>query len=364
MTKKKQFYWIILGVFLFLAYVLLAAQPVPHEMIIQARWISSLETGATGPALTGQNPRPLGSAGYLLPFRLGQRFGYMDHEGNFPVNKLQEAYVSISPNAWAEYSRLPESFEVKNPQNETVAAVLSPEGYPVFLDGLLCLVGRDQSSLKALDEEGKVKWTHFFPAPLTGLDAAAGLIIAGSLDGAVELIDQNGQLVYTFEPGGSRIPCIYGCAISSDGSKLALISGLDEQRFVFLERSGETYRVAYHEALGEGFRRPVQLAFVDNDRRVSFERQGGLGIFNTENRESLTIPLTGRIYALDREGDGDFLFVITTEESKKNLVAIRYPDRVFIQAPFKSESAFLGRRQNELYIGGGNSLMAFELRSN
>jgi hypothetical protein len=362
MTKKKRFYWTILGIFLFLAYIFLAARPVSHEITIKARWIGSLETGISGPGISGAPQRPSGPARYLLPFRLGRRFGYMDNEGRFPVNKTQEAYVSMSQDAWTEYQRLPDSLDIRNPLNDTTILVSAPEGYPVFLDGRLYLVGGDQSSLLALDGEGQVTWTHFFSAPLTGLDAAAGLILAGALDGSIELIDQSGALVYTFEPGGSRIPCIYGCAISSDGSKLALISGLDEQRFLFLEKSGETYRVAYHEALGEGFRRPVQTAFIDNDRRVSFERREGLGIFNTESLESITIALDGRIYALDGRGDGGFLFLITGEgEIKKNLVAIRYPDQVFIQAPFKSEAAFLGRHENELYIGGGGSLIAFDL---
>jgi hypothetical protein len=54
--KKKQIYWIILGVFLMLAYILLAAQPVPVELLIQARWISSLETGISEPGIQNSPP--------------------------------------------------------------------------------------------------------------------------------------------------------------------------------------------------------------------------------------------------------------------------------------------------------------------
>jgi hypothetical protein len=237
-------------------------------------------------------------------------------------------------------------------------------GYPVFLNGRCFLVGSDQSSLQALDEEGTVLWTYFFPAPLTGINAAGGLIIAGSLDGTMELLDMAGRAAYSFEPGGSRLECIYACALSSDGSKLALIAGLDEQRFLFLERSGDSYRVAYHESLGEGFRRPVHLNFIDGDRRVSFERQGGLGIFNTASRESITVALKGRILAVDPQGGGGLLFVITDPgEGKKILAAIRYPSQVFIEAPFKSESGFLGRRGSELYVGGGSGLLSFAIQT-
>ncbi|MDR2080120.1 MAG: WD40 repeat domain-containing protein, partial [Treponema sp.] len=86
MTKKKRFFW-ILSVFLFLAYVFLAARPVLNEITIETRWIGSLETGISGPGAGGGELRPSGPARYLLPFRLGRRFGYMDNEGRFPVNR-------------------------------------------------------------------------------------------------------------------------------------------------------------------------------------------------------------------------------------------------------------------------------------
>ncbi|MDR0389399.1 MAG: WD40 repeat domain-containing protein [Spirochaetaceae bacterium] len=361
MTKKKRLYGITLGIFLFLGYVFLAAQPVPVELLIEARWISSLDKGAAEPGIVDKIPSA--GSGRLIPFRLGQHFGYVDSAGRFTVNRIQENYISLSPGAWTEYPQLPEVLDIRNPRDETMQTVPSPSGYPVFLDGDLYLMGGDQVSLKALDGEGNDTWTYFFGAPLTGIDAAAGAILAGLLDGTIELISSEGVLLYTFEPGGSRIPCIYGCAISEDASKIALISGLDEQRFLFLEKSGDTYRVAYHESLGEGFRRPVQLYFIDSGRRAVFERPGGLGIFDTVQRKSVTLPLRGNVYAIDNQGGGDFLFVITEEGNTKNLVAIRYPERVFLKAAFKSDAAFLARHENELYIGGGQSLMAFEITS-
>jgi hypothetical protein len=238
----------------------------------------------------------------------------------------------------------------------------APLGYPVFLDGRICLIGSGQNSISALDENGNPLWTYFSRSPLTGIDAAGKLILASSLDGTMEIIGEDGSLVYSFEPGGSRIPCIYGSAISPDGAKIALVSGLDEQRFLFLERSGDSYRVAYHENLGQGFRRPVQLAFIDSGNRVAFEREGGLGIFDTGKRTSVTIPLSGKIHAIDDEGEENFLFVITGDGSEKKLVALRYPDRIFLEAPFKSESPFLARRKNELFIGSGDRIMALALR--
>jgi hypothetical protein len=195
------------------------------------------------------------------------------------------------------------------------------------------------------------------------MDAAAGLIVTGSLDGTVELLDGNGRLaVPPNEPGGSRLSVILGCRISRDGSKLAIVSGIDPQRFLLLERFGDSYKVIYHEFLAEGFRREVFLAFVDNDRRVVFERNGGLGIYTIQTRNSVYLPLDGDVYALDGSGENGLLFVITAGGGqRKNLVMIRLPGTKIIAAPFTSESAFLGRQGSRLFIGGGTTMASFDL---
>ena len=51
MAKKKQLYWILLGTVLFFTYVFLAARPVPGELLLEARWISSLSTGTAEAAI-------------------------------------------------------------------------------------------------------------------------------------------------------------------------------------------------------------------------------------------------------------------------------------------------------------------------
>jgi hypothetical protein len=136
--------------------------------------------------------------------------------------------------------------------------------------------------------------------------------------------------------------------------------------------------VAYHEFLEDGFRHAVHIAFVDNDSRVAFERQGGLGIYEVESRRSIKVPFSGTIKALDEVGSQGLLFVITANSGdtpnyggspangtmrgrEKTLTAKRLPGAIVMQAPFKSETAFLSRRGQELYVGGGMTLASFEL---
>ena len=357
MEKKKKKIWLILGVVVFFVYVFAAARPIPEETILAPRWLNSLESNFPV-NLGGSAP----DDGLLIPFRLGNRFGYVEDSGYFILNKTRkEGYLSFSPHSWSEYEALPSSIEVYDPYNTQLLTIDNPQGYPLFLDNRIFLVGSEQNSLSALNSRGELLWIYDFPAPLTCIDAAAGYVVAGTLDGAVELLDASGAQVFpSFEPGGSRLAVILGCAISRDGSRLAIISGIDEQRFMLLEHSGDSYRVVYHEFLSTGFRRAVHIRFIDNDSMVAFEREGGVGIYDTATRILITLPVEGEITALDT-GDDKYLFVLSSKGNSKRLVGIRLPGTIFMDAPFRSENVFLGRHNSRIFLGGDLSLASFEL---
>jgi hypothetical protein len=354
-TKKK--YWIILGILVFLAYVFVAAQPIPEETILLPRWLSSLQTNLQV-SLGGSSPE----ASAIIPFRLGDRFGYVDDSGRYINNRILEGRsLSISSERWSEYEAKPSSIQVLDPENQTLMTIENPGGYPLFLDNRTFLLGNEQNSVSAVDSSGKILWTYDFSSPLTCIDAAAGFVLAGTLDGVVELLDSQGRLAYFFESGGSRLAVILGCAISHDGTRLAIISGIDNQRFLVLEQSGDSYRVVYHEFLSGGFRRAVHIRFIDNDSRIVFEKMGGLGIYTIASRSCLYIDLEGDIIALD-QGENKYLFVISAgEENRKKLIGIKLPTEIIFSAPFRSENVFITRRNSKLYLGGDLSLISFEL---
>jgi hypothetical protein len=324
----------------------------------------------------------------------------VDSAGRLPINRIKTRNLFLSAPYWAEYEEAPEQIQVLNSLGEPAFSIggggsgvetgdsagdggiaeagdaaetgagenraVPPGGYPLYLDGRLFLIGKEMNTLSALDEGGKPRWSYDFAAPLTCVDAAAGYVLTGSLDGAVEILDHQGRRFFFFEPGGSRLLTILGCAFSRDGGRLGIISGIDDQRFLLLERYGDPargeFRVIYHEFLEDGFRRPVHISFIDNDNRVAFERQGGLGLYDLRTRQSRIIPLDGAVYALDSEGSGGVFFVVVSRQGpQKELVGIRLPGTIILKAPFHSGEAFLHRSGPRLYLGGGNTLAAFEL---
>ena len=365
MAEKKKVYFIILAIFAFIAYTLLAAQPVPPETILKSNWLVSLggDQNTEAPAVNG----------LLIPFKLGKRFGYVDNTGTLILNKESEYTVSLSPEFWSEFDPAPRVLVIHDPVSGGEIILENPLSYPLFLDGRILLISKDQTSLEELNSEGEVLWRHDFEAPLTCIDAASGYILTGTLDGMIDLLDGQGNPLFpSYAPGASRIPVILGCVISSNGTKIAIVSGIDKQRFLFLEWYGNNdYRVTYHEFLkGEGFRREVQMAFIENDTRVVFEQEAGLGIYDVKSRSTITLPLPGqiegfpvRLEVLDEEGNDGFFFYISsgTKTGEKRFVALKLPDKELMNLSFKSEVSFLTRRGKDLFVGGGQTLASFTL---
>ena len=383
MIKKIRIVSVIL---LFLIYFIIAARPIPPETILASGWISSLQTEV--PPELPPNSADEGSPddnsqikppGQLIPFTLGGNFGYVNKSGQFAINKTKTGNIYLGENLWAEYDLEPLNIEIKNILEETVMNIENPGGYPILLDNRVFILGSEQNSLSEISADGSILWIYEFGAPLTCIDAAADLILTGSIDGYIEILDSYGKRIFYFEPGGSRYSVILGCALSSDGSYLGIISGIDQQRFLLFERFGNSgeYKVVYHEFLGGGFRRPVQISFIDNDQRLVFESPAGIGCYNIKSRYGIQIPLDGEIIAIDDSGDQGYFFLITSHSTgRKELVGIKFPrdswiplsmfrqnmrSAVFLKAPFKSNNAFLGRTGSMIIAGGGTTLISFNL---
>jgi hypothetical protein len=384
LVQKKNRIKVLLIFLIFMVYFLVAARPVPREKVLTHRWIKSLAINPQtdymqdGNDLTESSLNVPAFSGHLLPFTLGFRFGYVDSLGQFAVNRTMVNDVYLSSGMWTEYGAEPVNIVINNVLNDTKTNIENPRGYPVLLDNRIFILGSEQNSLSQISEGGNVLWTYEFGSPLTCIDAASGLVVTGSLDGIVEVFNSYGERIYYFEPGGSRYSVILGCAISKNGSHIGIVCGIEKQRFLVFERfesAGGEYKIIYHEFLEDGFRRPVYILFVDDDRRIVFERSGGIGCYTIKSRRELFIPLDGRIAAVDGSGDQGVFFLITSHPGQeKRFTGIQFPrerlfgfsenqgqDAVFLKALFKSDDVFLGRTGSTVVTGGGAALMSFNL---
>ena len=357
MAKAKKRFWLIIVLFLFIIYFFSAARPVPKETVLKAQWLVPLDS---------DTDIKNAESTFSIPFKLGKRFGFIDTNGNFLINLVNQNKLSIAADRWSEYEAKPEVLEIRNSNEEIVEIIENPFGYPFFLDGQTYIISSEQNALSKTNGRGSLAWTYEFASVLTCVDAAQGYVLTGSLDGTAVVLDSGGNQIFSFEPGGSRYSVISGCAFSGDAKRFALICGIDRQRFLLFERLGNTggdYKIIYHEFLGNGFRRPVYISFIDRDRRVVFEHEQGLGIYEINSRKVYTIHVEGELTAIDDSGEQGQLFVVMSQPNSDNkkLAGINLPDKLFMNAPFKTSDVFLGRLGSLLYVGGSNRIAAFEL---
>ena len=138
-AKRKKIYSIILAVLAFIAYTILAAQPIPPETILGFNWLRTLDEA---------NDEERNAGGSLIPFILGNRFGYVDSSGILHVNREMEQTISLSPEFWAEYANAPEELVIYNPRMGIEFVLDYPDSYPIFLDRRIFLISKDQTSLR------------------------------------------------------------------------------------------------------------------------------------------------------------------------------------------------------------------------
>ncbi len=350
MAEKKRRNWILLGAAAFVVYLFTASSPIESETVLEPIWLKYTAEATNDPA----------AAGDLIPFRTNRHFGYFDVEGRLSVVRAATGRYALSPFAWTEFPAIPASLDIRSPRDEAILRT-EERGYPFFSDNRVFMIGSEQNSITALNETGAARWKRDFPSPITCADAAAGLLLVGMLDGSVELLNEAGSRVFAFDPGGSRIPVIVAAKLSRDGRRIALIAGIDLQRFLLLERSGTSYKVSHHEYLEKGFRRAVKIAFVDGERRVVFEREGALGVYDIRSGKSWRTPLGGDLVALEDSGTDGKLFLILVAGNRKELVGLRLPSDIYMRAPYRSGSTFIARLGERLYLGGNDAIAAFDI---
>ncbi|MFA6505522.1 MAG: hypothetical protein WCT14_05450 [Treponemataceae bacterium] len=352
MAEKKRRNWIVLGSIAFVVYVFAASMPIGTETVLSPAWLRQPKEPVSESRAKDDS----------VPFHTNKLFGYFNPEGDFTLVKTRNERTVISDRYWADFEKTPASIDLYGSDGKLRYSI-AERGYPYFADNRIFIVGVEQNQIIALDDAGKGKWRHDFPSIITCADAAAGFSVFGLLDGSIEVLDAKGSRLFAFEPGGSRLPVIAAVRLSSDGKKVAIISGVDPQRFILLERSGQTYKVAHHEYMDRGFRRPVLASFIAGDKFVAFERENGLAIYDVSARKTVIVDTKGRIVDFEDQGARKRFFLIVDNGANRELIGINLPNEVFMRAPFLSSDTFITRRNDRIYLGGNGFIAALDIKN-
>ena len=312
---KSRYLFAVLIVF-FILYFFLFPFTVKEEFVLVPEKGTTLVNAAPGQGDISGN----------WPFASFGRMGYYDREKREFSLLDGRGRSRISDNFYIE-----DQGDVLNlvSRSGELSTEIDTSLVPAFFGEHIFLTGCSQGYLREIDGDGRILWEYYMPSVITCLDNKNGITAAGLLNGDIVLLDGGGELVDTLSPGGSRVDIIYGISLSRTGDRLAVVSGLDPQRFILIEKKENGYRPVYHENLTQSFRRPLSLVFDDSSHLIiEGERKGlyyspgspALSEFDLpgEFHDGKSSPGDGTLY-FQSETEGGTVLTLYTAEGEKVL---------------------------------------------
>ena len=355
MAKKKIFIWLGSAFAVSLAYLFIAAKPITSEFTLQKEWSINLDEK------NPPNDEVAANSDNLIPFFIGNHYGYIAPNGTLMAKKSiqNNQLISITPKIVSVWNPIPDTLTIESAVPDQTITIKDPMGYPYLVDDRIFLIGKDQDSVALINKGGNTEWSYAVGSPITALDCRADRLLIGTLDGTIYLLSLKGELLFTFQPGGSRLSVIAGGALSSDGNYIAVISGIDRQRFILLEKASQTYKVLHHQFLDSDFRRPVLVQFVQNNQYVLFEGKTNALVFDIHKRKIHEVPLNAPLLAIETIAQSNLVFMLTGKDLQKQLIVLRLPDRKLITAPFVSRESFIYTAGNHIILGSDSVIASY-----
>lgn len=324
-----------------LAYFFSSFLPLEAELHLTPEWTVDIST-ATQNADSGEK---------LLPFRLGRNIGYFTESGKITLNERVPYKATISKNLFAAYNSDAENTKVfDNEGNEF--CVIDGAGFPFIQQDRIFLLLPSGSSFAFIDgKDGSQKSLYEHTSPITTLSSSEKGVCAGFADGDFLIFEPDGNLRVALSPGGSEFSAIFGGAISNDGTMFACVSGLEPQRMVLYRDEGNYKKIIFHEFLKTSILRQTYMHFSENDKFVYFDSNDSLVVVDTENLESIYIPLDGMILDIQESPVNDSVFVLSRKAQTYTVTILEQHRHRTGDFSFDAQSAFILAEGDSLFIG-------------
>lgn len=332
-------------ILIFLLYLLIFPTQLRPELAIKPAWAVNVASAPVEKIVPSRTAS-------VFPFDLGGLFGYVSAEGKLLLREEKLFGVAIDEQKYSNYSSVSGNLVIHDRSGSVTETVELP-GYPVFHEGREFLISSHRAAIAEL-VDGEISWKREYTSVITDFDVQDGLVAIGLLDSRVQIVDENGGVTLELDMKGSRINAVYGCALSDDASRVAVIHGIDPQNLSIVEVSGEAPEISGYRLETE-YRKARYLGFYGSDRYLIIERNDGLKILDLADDAEYTIKASAPFVKAGKLGSDNLIWAICGDDQAYELLVLDPPAKVPFRIPLAGlQDAY--SKEDRILLGIENKL--------
>lgn len=299
----------------------------------------------------------------VFAFQSGKLFGYITKEGDPLFIDRSFFQTTFSDTKFVNTSNIPMNLVVRDYVG-SIDFSIDVAGYPVLEENRLIVFSPMRNRISEYNGNGNRLWSREYIAPATCVEYSPEYILVGFLNGIISLLDSEGRELFQFAPtGSSSSRVVYGCTMDPNADSLILITGIEPQRIILLEKKDDTYKPVFTEILESSFRRTVNMHYSGQEQAVYFEGTDGINILSLKGRTITKISTEGRFKSIVESTLLGLAFItMETEKGSKVLVYRRRTGNSIMSFTFPHNTS-TRIIENSLFFGFNEQLMRLDIQN-
>ena len=365
MVKGKSKFFAVLLCIAFCGWYVLLPIPLGREVVMRPVWAVSLDIQAPSPAIESASDNGAW-------FRVGRIFGYVNQQGEILSIDTVLHNVTLSDSGFINYTKISENCFLYDPYGRLKMG-FSVQGYPVLNENgtRLFVFKTDLSGVQELSPTGERIWERDFGSLITTIAVNDDILVAGLLNGTVELIDTRGTVQITFTLQESRIPVILGCDITDDSRYIGVVSGHDPQKVTIFERETQnqkdtggyySYTNRIQQILETDFRREVMLHFVSGGSFLFVEGNDRAYVIDTQTGSTSSVLLDGQLTHLAGSERARVASMISGGDERNQLYVYAATDHLLLKELLPAGNVFIRQMYDRILLGSSGNLLRIDMQ--
>ena len=344
MKKRISF---ILFFLIFAGYMIFFPHQLKKEMILMPSWASDIESGES---IYSED---------AVPFRLGATLGYFSASGKVLFSGDINHNAAVG-DVFINYSSISDRLVIQDCSGGIIGDIENA-GLPFFIGSRLFVISPDRLTIEEYDYEGRLLLSISPGSLITSIDAGEDIIILGMLNGEVALYENSSEPIFTYYSTDSRYSISYSCAVTDDGSRFAVVTGLYPQQLVCFELRNDSYIPVFRKDVTDVYRRSILMDYSDDGKLLYLENYQGIEIYRTATFLREEIETAGSLRQAVIPGLREISYIVSGDSSKSMLRLYRSDLGCIADLKIPAGDIYFYPDENCIYIGAEGRIVRYDL---